>query len=161
MGSPLEQRGRPKGPLRLLLRTPIALYRMRLGFLFGRRFLLLEHVGRSSGRPRYAVVEVVDYDSSTGRYWVCSGWGRHADWYRNIVKTPSVHLTVGAHRVQAVARELPEGEAAAPLARYAAAHPRALRKLAELMLSEAPPGLDETVRQLARTVPVIELSAHS
>jgi hypothetical protein len=45
---------------RTLMRAPIWIYRARLGFLFGSRMLLLEHVGRKSGRRRQAVLEIVD-----------------------------------------------------------------------------------------------------
>jgi hypothetical protein len=37
---------------RLAMRAPIGLYRVGLGGLLGTRFLLLEHVGRSSGPAR-------------------------------------------------------------------------------------------------------------
>jgi hypothetical protein len=38
---------------RALMRAPIWLYRARLGFLFGSRTLMLEHIGRKSGARRY------------------------------------------------------------------------------------------------------------
>lgn len=158
MGESLQNRGRPTGLLRFFLRLPIALYRVRLGFLLGRRFLMLEHVGRSSGLRRYVVIEVVDHDPQTGAYWVCSGWGRGADWFRNIQKTPEVWLTAGWRRSSARARELEGEEAAAPLRRYASAHPYALRKLAEMMLGEAPADAEQAVERLVKAVPVVELS---
>ena len=49
----------PTGVSRWLFRMPIGLYRLRLGWLLGDRFLLLHHTGRKSGLPRQAVVEVV------------------------------------------------------------------------------------------------------
>jgi hypothetical protein len=45
LGRLLQNRG--------LVRAPIWLYRLRLGFLFGRRMLLLEHIGRKSGARRW------------------------------------------------------------------------------------------------------------
>ena len=45
---------------RWVVRGPLWLYRMRLGFRLGNRMLMLEHRGRSSGLRRYAVLEVVD-----------------------------------------------------------------------------------------------------
>ena len=45
---------------RWLVRAPINLYRVGLGFLFGTRLLMLEHVGRRTGARRYVVLEVVD-----------------------------------------------------------------------------------------------------
>src|SRR4051794_19376116 len=67
---------------RWLVRLPIWLYRARLGFLFGRRLLMLEHVGRTSGQPRYVVLEVVDH--SPGEYTVCAGFGERTQWLRNL-----------------------------------------------------------------------------
>ena len=52
----------PRGLLRFLLRLPIWLYQLHLGFLLGHRFLLLTHTGRRSGLLRRTVVEVVSYD---------------------------------------------------------------------------------------------------
>ena len=44
---------------RWFVRAPIWLFRVRLGFLFGHRLLMLEHVGRKSGLARYVALEVV------------------------------------------------------------------------------------------------------
>jgi hypothetical protein len=57
----------PKGLLRLMLRLPIWLYRLRLGWLLGNRFLLLTHVGRKTGLPHQTVVEVVSHSSTKDR----------------------------------------------------------------------------------------------
>jgi (p)ppGpp synthase/HD superfamily hydrolase len=45
-------RATPKGWRRLLLRTPLLVYRLHLGGLLGRRFPLLTHTGRRSGLRR-------------------------------------------------------------------------------------------------------------
>ncbi|MGH3626024.1 MAG: hypothetical protein ACRDRL_01055, partial [Sciscionella sp.] len=45
--------------VRWFVRAPIWLYRARLGFLFGTRLLMLEHIGRTTGERRYVVLEVV------------------------------------------------------------------------------------------------------
>lgn len=60
-----------------LVRAPIWIYRARLGFLFGRRLLMLEHLGRGSGRRRYVVLEIVDHPAA-GSYVVISGFGTRA-----------------------------------------------------------------------------------
>ena len=72
---------------RVLVRAPIWLYRFHLGFLFGRRMLLLEHLGRKSGARRYAVLEVVDHPR-TDEYVIVSGFGERSQWYRNVVANP-------------------------------------------------------------------------
>ena len=65
----------PTGFSRLFMRAPIWLYRLRLGWLLGGRCLLLEHRGRSSGKRRAAVIEVVDHDRETSRYCVAAAYG--------------------------------------------------------------------------------------
>ncbi len=60
--------------VRWLVRAPIWLLHARLGFLMGSRLLMLEHIGRRSGRRRHVVLEVVDRPAP-GRYVVASGFG--------------------------------------------------------------------------------------
>jgi hypothetical protein len=55
----------PRGVSRLLWRAPIWFYRLRLGWLFRNRMLLLHHVGRTSGLPRETMLEVADYEEPT------------------------------------------------------------------------------------------------
>jgi deazaflavin-dependent oxidoreductase (nitroreductase family) len=115
--------------VRPLVRAPIWLYRLRLGAIFGGRLLMLEHVGRRSGRRRYVVLEVVDRPAP-GTYAVVSGFGRRAQWYRNVEAEPRVRVYLRSHRpVVAEARPLDAEEAAASLRRYASAHPRAWASL--------------------------------
>ncbi|MFL7870015.1 MAG: nitroreductase family deazaflavin-dependent oxidoreductase, partial [Anaerolineales bacterium] len=71
----------PSKALRFGLRLPIWLYRLRLGWLLGDRFLMLTHTGRKSGLPRHVVIEVVQHDKETDTYYVVSGWGEKSDWY--------------------------------------------------------------------------------
>src|SRR5690348_10009358 len=70
----------PSGVLRLVLRLPIALYRLKLGWLLGQRFVLLHHIGRKSGQVRETVVEVVVHDRASDTYSIVSGWGKRANW---------------------------------------------------------------------------------
>ena len=42
--------------VRRFVRAPIAIYRARLGFIFGSRLLMLEHTGRKTGARRYVGV---------------------------------------------------------------------------------------------------------
>lgn len=64
----------PKGWLHALLRIPILLYRVHMGWLLGHRFLLLTHVGRKSGTRHHTVLEVVCYASLSRTCIVASGW---------------------------------------------------------------------------------------
>jgi hypothetical protein len=74
-------RERPRGFFRLLMRLPIYLYRLDLGWLLGHRFLLVTHRGRRTGLLRQTVVEVLHYDPATRESVVLSALGERADWY--------------------------------------------------------------------------------
>jgi deazaflavin-dependent oxidoreductase (nitroreductase family) len=150
---------RPKKPPRGLAtipwRLPIWLYKFHLGWLLGERFLLLTHTGRKSGLPRYAVIEVIHRDPQRRAYYVASGFGEKADWYRNIRKTPQVTLQVGRRKVRARAHCLPREAGAAILERYAREHPLALRELSKI--TGLPyEGTPESLRRLAERIPVVE-----
>ncbi len=114
---------------RSLVRAPILLYRARLGFLLGPRVLMLEHVGRTSGRTRYVCLEAVDRPAPH-TIIVVSGFGERAQWLRNLRAHPRCRVSTGLrHARPAVARELSPAEADAALARYAREHPRAWARL--------------------------------
>ncbi|MFW0786552.1 nitroreductase family deazaflavin-dependent oxidoreductase [Gordonia sp. CPCC 206044] len=114
---------------RWLVRAPIWLFRARLGFLFGGRLLLLEHVGRTSGEPRYVVLETVERPDAA-RVIVASGFGERAQWFRNLQAEPACHVSIGfGHRMAATASRLGEDETAVVLSRYRVAHPRAYAEL--------------------------------
>lgn len=148
----------PRGALRWLLRAPIVLYRLRLGALLGRRFLLLEHTGRNSGVVRATVLEVVRLEPATGRCVVASGWGERAQWLRNVTVEPRVRYTIGTRERDGQARRTTAGEGERELRDYGRRHPRALGKLARMMLGRAFDGSDEAYAALSRQVPVVELS---
>lgn len=126
-------RQRPSGVFKRLLRTPVWLYRARLGFLLGDRFLLVTHVGRTSGRPYQTPLEVVLHDLDAGEYLVCSGTGPQADWYRNLRVTPALQVQVGSHHWAPRQRLLSAEEAAVSFAVYERAYPSTARRLLESM----------------------------
>ena len=89
----------PSGVSRALFRAPIYLYRLGLGWLFGKRILLLNHIGRVSGKQRQVILEVVEHDPTNGTFVVASGWGPTAAWYRNILHRPQVSVQVGRRTI--------------------------------------------------------------
>jgi deazaflavin-dependent oxidoreductase (nitroreductase family) len=109
----------------LLMRAPIWMYRARLGFMFGSRLLLLEHIGRRTGARRLVVLEVVGHPASD-TYVVASGFGSRSQWYRNVTAHPRVRVSV-AHRraVPAEARVLEPSQAVTALQEYVDRHRRA------------------------------------
>ncbi|MEB3371148.1 nitroreductase family deazaflavin-dependent oxidoreductase [Saccharopolyspora mangrovi] len=113
---------------RWLVRAPIWLFRARLGWVFGKRLLMLEHLGRKSRQPRYVVLELVDRTASG--YVVAAGFGERTQWLRNLDAHPDAHVSIGARmRIPVTARRLAPAEAAETLQRYAARNPRAWAKL--------------------------------
>jgi deazaflavin-dependent oxidoreductase (nitroreductase family) len=98
--------------------APAHLYDWHAGWLLGQRFLRLTHVGRRSGRTYHTVLEVVGTNKTTGEYVVIAGYGRAADWYRNVQAHPAVEVVVGRHRFVPVHRVLDEPEAARVVADY-------------------------------------------
>jgi deazaflavin-dependent oxidoreductase (nitroreductase family) len=157
MTTPLVQRDRPRGLLRWFLRAPTVLYRARLGWMLGRRFLMLTHTGRTSGLPRRTVVEVVDHDLASDTYFVASGWGGRSDWLRNVEKTPRVRVDVGARRFEADAVRLPVDDAVRALGSYAGRHPKAFAELGKLLLGERLAPTPQDCRKLADRVPLVAL----
>jgi deazaflavin-dependent oxidoreductase (nitroreductase family) len=153
MSAMLEKQ--PSGCSRALFRLPIALYRWRLGWVLGRRFVMIEHIGRKSGLPRHAVVEVVRYDRASGSVVVAAAWGRKADWFRNVLKTPEVTLTLGGRRFGAVATVLDEAAAMQALSDYARRHPLAWRELATLMVGSRPRDPAVACEEVANTIPLV------
>ena len=156
---PLIERPAPTGLLRLCLRLPIWLYRLRCGWVLNSRFLRLTHIGRQSGLPHQTVLEVVHYDRATETYFIASGWGEKPDWFRNLQQTPTVVVTVGRKRFAATARRLSGDEAVRVLLVYAQRHRRAFRTLAKLMVGRRLHGTEQDCRLLAQSVPLIALRA--
>ena len=104
--------------LKAALRGPVLLYKLRLGFLLGHRFLLLTHRGRRSGRLYRTVVEVVRWDAERGEAIVMSGWGRRANWFRNVEAGGAVEVELARERFAPEVRVLEPEEAAAVFADY-------------------------------------------
>ena len=138
---------------RRLMRAPIWIYKARAGALFGSRILMLEHVGRKSGAPRYVVLEVVGH-SSPDTYVVASGFGRKAQWFRNIQANPRVRVYAGSHAPRpATARVLEQQEADRALAAYLSRHRKAWERMR--------PALEDTlgvpITETDTPLPMVEL----
>ncbi|MFI6291998.1 nitroreductase family deazaflavin-dependent oxidoreductase [Nonomuraea sp. NPDC050790] len=153
-GSVLAERAEPPtGWRRRMWRLPIGLFRAGLGWMVPHRMMLLTHTGRSSGRARQAVIEVVAREA--GSVVAASGFGKGADWYRNVLKTPEVTIQIGGHARPAVAVPLTVEEGADVMAAYAGRHPAAARRLCALM------GFDDVLdfRQIGERIPFVRFSA--
>ena len=147
----------PSPLLKFLYKLPLHLYRLGLGRLLGRRFIWLHHTGRISGLPRENVLEVADYDAKNDIYYVVSGYGKKAQWYRNLLATPTGHAQVAGRRFNLKAEPLSPAASGQFLVDYAVRHPRVIRGLTTVLGLPPANTLDE-YRQLGETIlPAIAL----
>jgi len=137
-----------------LFRVPVWFYRVGLGWLLGRRFLLLTHRGRITGRVRHAVLEVISFDTDSQESVVVSAYGSQADWYRNIRTSPALRIRTG--RLDYIPRQrfLTIEEASEVAVEFARNHPWELR-----LLSQTLPVIGALDRNASRPDPVNELAA--
>jgi len=153
--TPSRMARKPRGLLRFGLRLPILFYRLHLGWLLGKRFLLLTHTGRKSGLPRRTVIEVVRRDPHSGACVVASGWGRKSDWFQNISHNPLVTITLGAKQFAARALLLSAGQGAQELLDYARRYPLAFRELSAFMTGRPLEASPQACQELANTIPLV------
>ena len=153
----LSTPARPTGWERLAFRAPILLYRLRLGWLLGGRFMLLEHVGRATGELHRTVVEVIEHDAPTDSYVAASGFGTRSDWYRNLLAHPRATIQVGRRTVAVDAVPMPQDEGGELMARYATRHDAAARKLCRFMGFEVD-GSAEDYRAVGRELPFVRFA---
>jgi deazaflavin-dependent oxidoreductase (nitroreductase family) len=143
----------PAGVIRFLFRMPIGLYRLRLGWLFGSRLLLLNHIGRVSGKLRQTILEVAECDGDS--YVVASGWGPSAAWYRNILRTPDVTIQVGTRTIPVTAIPLDKDIAGGVFTRYASRHRAAARYMLPRVLGYSVDGSDADFRAVGQHMPFV------
>jgi len=148
----------PSGVSRALFRAPIYLYRLGLGWLFGKRILLLNHTGRVSGTQRQVILEVVEHDPTNGSFVVASGWGPTAAWYRNILHTPEVSVQVARRTIPVMAVPLTAEEGAAIFARYGARHRAAATYLLPRLMGFAVDGTEADFRAVGQRMPFVRLA---
>lgn len=138
---------------RRFMRAPTWIYKARAGALFGSRILMLEHIGRNSGAPRYAVLEVADHPAPD-TYVVASGFGRKAQWFRNIEANPRVRVYVGSHAPRrATPRVLDQQQTDRALATYRSRHPRAWERFRPVLEDT----LGERITDTDTPLPMVEL----
>lgn len=96
---------------KLMFKSPILLWRLGLGPLFGPIILMLSHTGRKSGLVRRTALE---YHVLDGRIYLVAAFGERAQWYQNVLTDPYVTVQTGRGTQGAVAvRITDDGELAA------------------------------------------------
>ena len=149
----------PAGLARILFRLPIGLYRAGLGWMFGDRFLLLNHLGRKSGLPRQAVLEVVDHDPQTDVYIIAVGFGETSQWYLNLLAQPEASIQVGRRKLDVTAQTLAPEEAGQVMVDFARRYPGEA-KLARLLGYEVD-GSEADFRQMGEMMTLVALIPRS
>ena len=77
----------------------------------GKRFLMIEHRGRKSGKLYRTVVEVAGRHPDNNEWIVTAGFGPKSDWYRNLVAGTPEAVWIGSRRHSASLRFLESSEA--------------------------------------------------
>jgi deazaflavin-dependent oxidoreductase (nitroreductase family) len=86
--------------------------------------IVLVHRGRKSGRIYKTPIEIMVDDPERVEFVVGPMWGRHSDWYRNVVGGGLVEVHVRGETMQVEWRELDEAERRAAMDAYREAQPR-------------------------------------
>ncbi len=110
----------PTGFMKWLFKTPTLLYRIGMGFLIGRLFMVLTTTGRKSGQPRRTAIEFHEYK---GRNYVFGAWGKQADWLKNIQANPLVTIQTWRGAQSVTARRLTTDAELAEAFEYAMSNP--------------------------------------
>ena len=152
----LGLRGTPGRLALAVFRTPLWLYRRDKGWMLGRTFLMLVHVGRKSGQPHDMVAMVLADDPDTGGIVIFSGWGPDADWLHNLHTGPAREVRIARDSFVPEHRFLSEDEAVAVADAFRRRHPLRLR-LASAILGWGDLRSDAAVREFVRGHPFVAL----
>ncbi|MCL1868896.1 MAG: nitroreductase family deazaflavin-dependent oxidoreductase [Promicromonosporaceae bacterium] len=140
--------------------APNAVWDRGLGLLAGHRFLRLVHTGRRSGARHSVVLEVLGYDARTGEAVVVSGYGRKADWLRNLKAGGPAWVSFGHGPRPAAWRAVGDAEAIDVLRayeqRYGPLRPLLRRTLSDLAGYDYR-STDECRRRLPHRLPIVAL----
>ncbi|WP_395110467.1 nitroreductase family deazaflavin-dependent oxidoreductase [Actinomadura sp. SCN-SB] len=141
---------------RWVARAPIPLFRHGFGWLLGKRIMMLEHRGRKTGRPRYAVLEVVDREPDA--LVLVSGYGGNSQWFRNVVADPAVRVWNGRTRgATARATVMPPEQTRTRLESYRARNPRSAAALGRILGIAELSGSEQLPADIAERLPLVRV----
>jgi len=115
-----------------MIGSPALVFRSRLGFVFRKRIIAIEHEGRSTAEVYLTPVEVLYRDRAHNEYYVISARGDRADWYQNVSKYPATAVYFGSRKRRVRQRIVPIDEAVAVMKVYEKGHPKAAAALLDL-----------------------------
>jgi hypothetical protein len=141
---------KPPAFISQFFKLPLIFYRLGLGWMMGKYFMVLTHVGRRSGKVHQSVLAVAAYDAKTQEIKAVSPWSS-SNWFRNIQVTPALEVRTAGVRYAPVQRFLSPEEIASLFILFRRQHPIFSRMVARI------PGwnLDSTYEEfleLARTL---------
>jgi deazaflavin-dependent oxidoreductase (nitroreductase family) len=105
-----------------MFKLPLLLYRLRLGWLLGKRFMQITHVGRRSGKTYRTVLAVLRFDEKNSEIYAVSAW-KGSDWYYNIQALPALQVETGFVHYVPAQRTLSAEEITAAFMEYRKRHP--------------------------------------
>jgi deazaflavin-dependent oxidoreductase (nitroreductase family) len=149
----LGLRRRPGRLALAIFRTPLPLYRAGWGWLLGRTFLLLVHIGRKTGQPHRMTAMVLRYDGGTHEAVICSGWGPTTDWIRNVQARPALNVTIGRESFTPLQRFLDEEESFLVTVEFCLRHPGRLRVMRRVLGWDL--RTEAAIREFVRTHPFV------
>ncbi len=152
----LGLRGAPGRLALVVLRAPLQLYRRGWGWLLGRTFVLLVHVGRKTGTARETVAMVLRDEAARHEVVVCSAWGPDADWILNLRAGPAREVRIGRQSFRPEHRFLTDDEALAVIGEFRRRHPWRFR-LISAVLGWGDLGADEALAGFAHGHPFVAL----
>ena len=148
---------RPGSVKKWFLKSPSYLYRARLGFLFGSRFLMLEHRGRSSGTLYETPLEVSGRYPDRNEWIVTAGNGPTSDWYLNLRANGAEAVWIRTTRYpRPTVRFLEPTEAADVMKAYETENPRTAAWLRNTM-GVSFDGTDEGRVEMMKQIPMVSL----
>jgi len=115
------------------MRLPRPLYHRGWGRLLGHTFLLITHEGRKTGNRHETVAMALAYDPETRETVVCSAWGPHTQWVRNLRAHSALRIQIGRECYVPEQRFLSDDEAVAAAIQFRDRHPARLRLFAAIL----------------------------
>jgi deazaflavin-dependent oxidoreductase (nitroreductase family) len=132
---------------------------LKLGFLFGERFIHLKHWGRKSGQLKETVIEVIDQDKTNGVLYSASGFGTQSQWFKNISVNNAVFVTLRNTEFEASASVLSADEATEVLLRYVKVHPNSIKSVARLSGYEMD-GSEKDIIAFSQIIKIVKFTLH-
>lgn len=143
----------PKSLLRRIHTPPQIAYKLGLGPLIGRLVLLLTTTGRKSGKPRVTPLQYEEIDS---RIYLSSALGLKADWVKNILHDPQVHIRVKSRRFNGRAEVITDARRITDFLEVRLRrHPRMIGAMLKAEGLSAPPAREDLVRHAEQLALVI------